>query len=158
MIRKTLLFGLVTTVALGALIAPVDAKKRKKGPKKVERTVEHDYDLGYTGVPGVGGACLGSVYEASACFDTEVAASEVFVTVKVEDVSGSTPYVALSQDTDTSTPQWEIFTNFCGESPGPIAISPGIPLRVSAYAAPAADCGGGGTTTGTITLTLSNLP
>ncbi len=159
LIRKALLFALVTTVALGALIAPADAKKKKKkGPKKVERTIEHDYNLGYTGVPGVGGTCLGSVYEGSACFETELGASEIFVTVKVEDASGSAPYVALSQDTDTSTPSYEIFTNFCGESPGPIPITPGIPLRVSAYAAPSPDCDGGGATTGTITMTLSNLP
>ena len=150
-----LTFGLVG----GALAAgPAEAKKKKKKkPKRVERVVEHSYAAPSPGVPGVAGACLAAFTGDSGCIDIPVTLDDKFVMVDVTDASGQTPAAILAQDTNSNQPGFEIFHDFCGKTEEPVAITPGLTLRVSVYAGPSSSCAGIGTT-GDMKVTLSNLP
>lgn len=157
--KKLIALVAITGLLMSSLTAPADAKKKKKG--KTERTIEHDYTFGSPGVAtGAGvsaGACLASTFEQTGCINIPLAEGEVYVTVSVTDSAGQ-PYGILAQDTDTSTPAYEIFAEFCGETPQAIPVTPGLELRVSLYeVGPPQSCPGP-TGTGTMTVTLSNLP
>jgi hypothetical protein len=82
---------------------------------------------------------------------------EAFVKVEIKDSSGQDPYWILAQDTDTTTPGYDIFHQGCGNSDEAIPITEGLELRVSVYAFGGPGCPAVGTT-GTIKATLSNLP
>jgi hypothetical protein len=157
--KRFVALGLVAGLVLGALSTPATAKKKKKKrPKRVERTVEHAYQLPSPGIPGVVGICLAAAgVSESACIDIPTGNDDRYVSVDVTDTSGQTPYGILAQDSDQASPGLEIFAEFCGKTESPVAITPGLPLRVSLYAGPAPNCMGVATS-GTITAKLSNLP
>lgn len=138
----------------GALAIPADAKKKPRKPKKVEREIEGSYANPAIGVPGVVGSAA-----AGGAVEFPIGTKESFLTLEIEDTSGSPVVATLSQDTDPATPTWEIFATICGGVED-LAIEPGIPLRVSVYTSPGPDqptCTGpalGGTISGVV----SNLP
>lgn len=144
---------IVSTVVLGLLvtgvIAPASAGKRK------QRVVKGTYDNPAIGIPGVVGTS-----SAGGAVEFGVGSKESFIDVKITD-DGAQPVTAtMSQDTDPSTPQWEIFATICGETEEPLAIEPGVAVRVSVYTMPGPEqptCTGPATS-GTIKATFSNLP
>ena len=152
------LIGLIAVAGLlvAGSVGPADAGKRR--PKRIERVVEHTYQFGSPGAPGVAGACLHGTVEGSGCFTFPTSSTEAFVTLEVDDASGTTPSGILGQDTDPNTPGFDIFHTFCGGFEEPVAIpQPGMELRISVYALPAPGCAGAGTT-GSFKATLSNMP
>lgn len=160
--RRTITVAIILGLLVGALIAPAEAqrkkKKKKKKPKRIERVVEHSYDFPSPGVPGVAGVCLASVADNSGCINVPTARREKFVMIEVNDALGLGPAVVLAQNTDPDSPGFQIFHTFCGATEEPVPVpEPGAELRISVYAAPAADCLGIGTT-GDFEATLSNLP
>ena len=146
--RKLVVTGLVAALAVGALIAPAEAGKKKKKARVAEGT----YDNPAVGVPGViGTSNAGGAYE----FGT--IAGENFISVEVDDDAGGTPTITFSQDTDTSNTGWEIFATACGATEEPLPIEGGLPVRVSVYATPGrgAETCTGPATNGTITATFT---
>jgi hypothetical protein len=156
--KRALVMSLVLSLLVAGLVAPAEAGKKKKKPKRVQRVVEHSYDVASPGIPGVIGACLAAQMDNSGCINIPTGGNEKFVTVEVSDASGTPPSGILGQDTDTSNTGFEIFHTFCGGVDEPVAIpQPGAELRVSVYLAPAPGCSGIGTS-GDFKVTLSNLP
>ena len=152
--KRTLVAVVVVGLLGGSLVAPVEAKRKRK-PQRIERIAEGTYDVPALGVPGVvGSAALGGAVEFP------LGPGESFVNIEITDGGGQPVTATLSQDTDTSTPTWEIFATICGKTEEPLAIAPGVALRVSVYTTPGPDqpaCTGPATS-GTIKATLSNLP
>jgi hypothetical protein len=152
--------SLVLFLALGLVfgsIATADAKKSRK-PKRIERSVELTYQAPSPGISGVVGACMTVLgVEGTACIDTPLGGDDLFVKVAVTDATGQPTNFDLAQDTDVDNPGLEIFASGCGETAEPIAITPGVALRVSVTAIGGPDCPGAATT-GDIKVTLSNKP
>ena len=137
----------------GLATAPVEAKKKK--PKKAVRTAEYTYASGATGSADLTGTCL----VTEGCYSIPILPSESFVTMEVTDALGLPVPVTVAQDTNPGDNFTEVVTRFCGSTPEPVAITPGIPLDVFIWALPSAilRCVGGATS-GTLTAKLSNLP
>ena len=150
---------LVLLMIVGLVVGSVaTAEAGKKKPKRVERTVELGYDAPSPGISGVVGACMAVLgVPGTACIDTPLGASDLFVKVTVTDATGQPTNFDLAQETDPSTPYTDIFASGCGETPDAIPITPGVPLRVTVTAIGGPTCPGVATQ-GTIELTLSNLP
>ena len=148
---------IVTAVALGllagALALPAEAGKKKA--KRVERVAEGTYANPAIGVPGVVGSAA-----AGGAFEFPLGATEKFISVEITDDLGQPVIATMSQDTDPSTPTWEIFATICGATEEPLPVEPGVAVRVSVYTSPGPDqptCAGPATS-GTIKATFSNLP
>jgi hypothetical protein len=155
--RKLIISGLIVGLLAGAVVAPAEAKKKKKPklPQKIERVVEGTYDNPAIGVPGVVGTS-----SAGGAVEFPIGAEEAYVSIDITDGSGQPVIATLSQDTDPSTPSWEIFATICGKTEAPLVVSPGIPVRVSVYTVPGPDqpnCTGPATG-GKIKATFSNMP
>lgn len=147
--KKVIVTSIVAALVAGALVAPAEAAKKKK-PKA--RVAEGTYDNPAIGIPGVvGSAAAGGAYEFATL------TNENFILVEIEDAGGGSPTFTMSQDTDPSTPTYEIFGTWCGTTEEPVAITPGLPLRVSVYTMPGPDqptCTGPATS-GTIKATFT---
>ncbi|MDQ4025574.1 MAG: hypothetical protein M3217_08825 [Actinomycetota bacterium] len=145
--KKLVVTAVVAALAVGALVAPAEAGKKKKA-----RVAEGTYDNPAVGVPGVAGtSSLGGAYE----FGTM--ANENFISVEVDDDAGGMPTITFSQNTDPSDDAWEIFAVACGKTEEPLPIEGGLPVRVSVYATPGrgAETCTGPATSGTITATFT---
>jgi len=151
--KKALIIALVLGLVAGALAGPATAKKKKKKAKP--RVVEGTYDQ-----PAIG---IGGVVSSSAnggAIEVPLLPKEKYVSVEITDDSGTDVYASLSQDTDTSTPSWEIFAGICGATDAPIEVTPGIPVRITVTAGPGSEhpsCAGVATA-GTIKATVSTKP
>ena len=149
--KKLIVTGIVAALAVGALVAPAEAGKKKKKPP-APRVAEGTYDNPAIGVPGVvGSAAAGGAYEFATL------SNENYIEVEIEDAAGGSPTFTMSQDTDPSTPTYEIFGTWCGTTGEPVAISPGLTVRVSVYTMPGPEqptCTGPATS-GTITATFT---
>ena len=145
-------------IALAALIVPssigmtADAKKK---PKRTQRVIEATYANPAIGVPGVVGAS-----NAGGAVEFALGSKEAFIAVEITDDGGQPVTATLSQNSDETTPQWEIFATICGKTDQALEVLPGVPVRVSVYTTPGPEqpnCTGPASS-GTIKATLSNLP
>lgn len=152
--KKTLVTLLVLGLVAGAMLGSAEAKKK---PKKTKRTVEYSYQVPSPAVSGVAGFCLEGTADGTGCHEVPTAQNEVYVSVAVTDASGQPTNFYLAQDTDTTNTGLEIFASGCGATDGPVAITPGLALRVQVAAVGGPDCPGAATT-GDVTVVLSNLP
>ncbi|MGH2757406.1 MAG: hypothetical protein ACRDI3_06425 [Actinomycetota bacterium] len=154
--RRSIIFVLVLGLIFGGLASAEGKKKRK--PKRIERTVEYEYMAPSPGISGLVGACMTVLgVEGTACQDIPLGAGEMFASVTVTDATGQQTNFDLAQDSDAANPGLEIFASGCGETSDPVALTPGLALRVSVTAIGGPDCPGVGTT-GTVKVTFSNLP
>lgn len=153
--KKILVTAVVIGLVAGSLAAPAVAKKKK--PKRVERVVETVYELPATGVgaPVGSGVCFGAT---NSCGRAAVGAGEKFVKVEITDASGLPVSFDLGQDTDPDAFGTEHdLGQFCGTTGDkPIEIVPGAEILVFPWMI-GPSCASVGTT-GTVTLTISNLP
>lgn len=151
--KKLLATCITVGLLAGALAVPADAKKRK--PKRIERVAEGTYDNPAIGIPGVVGTS-----SAGGAVEFALASAESFIDIEITDDFGQPVIATMSQDTDTSTPSWEIFATICGATEDPLPVTPGVPVRVSVYTIPGPDQPSclGPATSGTIKATLSNMP
>lgn len=153
--RKLIVTCVMLGLLAGALIAPAEAGKKKRKPKRVERVAEGTYDNPAIGVPGVAGSS-----SAGGAAEFGLGATEKFVSVEVKDAGGQAVSATLSQEQDPTTPSWNIIATFCGKTDEPIEVLPGVPVRVSVYTVPGPDdptCTGPASS-GKIIGTFSNLP
>ncbi|MEA2516949.1 MAG: hypothetical protein QOG16_787 [Actinomycetota bacterium] len=152
---KRVVIGCITVGLLaGAVVAPAEAKKTSK-PKKVSRVAEGNYANPALGIPGVVGTS-----SAGGAVEFPLGSTEGFINVEITDDFGQPVIATMSQDTDPSTPTWEIFATICGKTDEALPVTPGVPIRVSVYTMPGPDQPScvGPATSGTIKATLSNLP
>jgi hypothetical protein len=154
--RKLVVSFVLVGLMAGALVAPAEAgKKKPRKPKRIERLAEGTYANPAVGVPGVAGSAA-----AGGAVEFPLTSDEAFVSIDITDDGGQPVIATLSQDTDPSTPAWEIFATICGKTEAPLDIAPGITVRVSVYTMPGPDqptCKGPASA-GTIKATFSNLP
>ena len=147
--KKALIFALLIALLAGAMSAPAVAKKKKK-PRP--RVVEGTYDQPALGIGGVASSSANG-----GAIEVPLMPKEKYFSVEVTDDSGTDVYASLSQDTDPSTPSWEIFAGICGRTEAPIEVTPGIPVRITVTAGPGAEdpqCAGLASA-GTIKATIS---
>lgn len=154
--RRLIVTCIILGLLAGAMIVPAEAgKKKKRKPKRVERTAEGAYENPAIGIPGVvGTSSLGGAVEFG------LGPKEKFVSVEIEDASGQPVMATMSQEQDPSTPSWNIIATFCGQTEEPVETLPGVPIRVSVYTTPGPShptCMGPASS-GTITGTFANLP
>lgn len=140
------------TIALvaGAFALPAEAGKKKR----TKRVATGAYENPAIGVPGVVGSAA-----AGGAVEFPLGPTEKFISVEITDDLGQPVIATMSQDTDPSTPTWEIFATICGGTEEPLPVQPGVAVRVSVYTSPGPDqptCAGPATS-GTIKATLSNL-
>lgn len=146
----TLCFAMVTAMAA----APVHgAQKKKKKPKKVERTVEFTYQCPCIGVFQLGGLTGGDPNLGGGV--VQPGARELFVSGEVKDASGRPVFVSINQDTDGDGFNNDV-ASFCGKSEEPLPIHEGLEIRVF-MGKVSSSCPGPGLG-GTVTFTFTNKP
>lgn len=162
--RRFLVLFLVLGLVLGSVATAEGAKKKKKKKKKklvrIERVVEVKYDH-----PGIGVAPLGG-YPTSFPESSEIgtSADDRFLKIEVADQSGQKVWGFISQgDLDGNGVNDDGYATFCGAHEEPVEVAqPGTPiLGIYAYSGTCGASFGGAPsimTTGTITITFSNLP
>lgn len=152
---------LILLMALGLIAGSVATAEAKKGQKSTrsERTVEGSYATQF--VPF-------SVYcyqhAGVGCVAIETRKDEAFLTAKVIDAHGQPVLVQVWGWVDGPRPQSH-YGNFCGETDEPIAFDRGADVYLivggqTHYDLPTqgGSCSPGFGTTGTVSVTLSNLP
>ena len=148
--RRTLTLILTAALVAGAFAgAPADAKKKKKKKPK-PRTVTATYDSPALGLGGVVGLCIAP----NGCVPFATSPKERFVSVKIDDSSGTASYGRVTQDLDGDG-QADEATPFCGKTEKPVPIQPGIEVNVFIYSLGAnPPCAGVGTS-GSVTATFT---
>lgn len=151
--KRFMVMFLILGLIAGSVVT-AEAKKKKK-PKRVERTVEGSYDLPPLVVAGT---CAQS--GAIGCVLIATGSEEAFLTAEVTDAHGQPVSVQVSANTDGEIGDDVTFGTFCGETTEPIPFDPGSELHfwVGSLGPELAGCPPGIATTGTVTVTLSNLP
>jgi hypothetical protein len=149
-------------------IAPAEAKKKKPAkPVRVERVVELAYTIGGIGFslpdnPGpysAAGICPMSDPSAQECIEFPLQAGETHVKVEIVDASTTTVSGFLSQGDVDGDGISDGYGNFCGAHAETVPLaSPAAPVRVSFYPGTCSDATPSLPTTGTITVTFSNMP
>lgn len=155
--KRILVAVLILGLVFGAVTTAEAKKKKKKKSKKIERTVEGGYAAPTLVIAG---SC--SETGAIGCVSIASGRRETFITAaKVTDAHGQPVVVSVSANTDGNVGDDVSFGTFCGELTEPITVGPGVELHfwvggitdiVSARCAP------GLATSGTISVTLSNVP
>lgn len=149
--KKLVVTGITIALLAGAIVGPAEAgKKKKKAP--APRVAEGTYDNPAVGVPGVAGSGA-----AGGAFEFGTLSTENTISVVIEDDAGGTPTFTMSQNSDPSDDGYEIMGTWCGETPEPVAIEPGLPVRVSVYTTPGPEQPGcvSRATSGTMTATFT---
>ncbi|MGH2757405.1 MAG: hypothetical protein ACRDI3_06420 [Actinomycetota bacterium] len=153
--KRTLVLMLVMTLCVGTF-ASAEAKKKKK-PKRVERTVEGSYDAPPLVIAGT---CAQS--GAIGCVSIATGPGELYITkAKITDSHGQPVVVSVSANTDGEIGDDVSYGTFCGELEEPIQFDPGVELHLWVGViedAVTQACAPGLATSGSITVTLSNLP
>lgn len=150
--RRILVVLMVGVVLMGgSLVSGANAKK----PKKVERTESMTYDLGR-----YGGAHTFPVSQCTSprigCTEFTSGPKEKYASFEIKDQTG----LAVLGQVDINGETTHLF---CRNTELPLKIEPNAEITVWAQAhefAPIYACGAGGgsPTTGTVTVTFSNVP
>jgi hypothetical protein len=164
--RSTLTCSLVATMAVTVTLASAAAAAPKKAPKKVPRqtqTLSFDYTASqstHTAVGlGSGQLCVGDPAPAQlvSCFDIVPAAWAKYMTIAATDKSGKAAPMSLwgksGQQVDANGAE----TFVCGTVRN-APVAKGDAWSISVDVVSAEPSCPGPATTGTITVTLSNLP
>ena len=144
------------------LAATAEAKKTQRN--RVERTVEGGYDTQF--VPFAGLVTNPCAQEgAIGCVTIETRAKEAFLTAKVVDAHAQPVFVTVSGPDPYRGPgYWVDYGTFCGETDEPIPFPRGVDVSFSIgyfwleLPTSMASCPPMFGTTGTVSVTLSNLP
>lgn len=146
--KRIIVLALTAGLIVGGL-STADAKKKKK-PKRVERTMEYTYDQPSIGSPGVTGVTLNPAIATGP--------DDLYVMVEQTDAVSPSPSVRFSWDTDGDGTNDTGITICGGKTDEPVALPGSVELGVFTYILPGPDCPTGFSTTGSITLTFSNMP
>lgn len=141
---------------------PAQAAKKKKA-KRIERVVEIPYTLGGIGVlaAGAGGGICPMTEPGSAeCIEVPILSEkETFIKVEVNDVLPVGPTGFISQGDTDGDGISDGYGTFCRAHEEAIPLEGGTtPVRISFYPGVCEDGTPSFPTTGTIKVTLSNMP
>ncbi len=163
--KRTISVLLAAGLIIGMFAMPAVAKKKKKPakPVKVERVVELTYQgpgAGVVSPAASGGICPFSDPASQTCIEIFPEAGEKYIKVEMADATGLTVGGFISQGDTTGDGIGDLYGDFCGGHPEPIAMQAEMTaVRISFYEGACADASGPSVvTTGTITVTFSNLP
>jgi hypothetical protein len=163
--KRTIVVALtVGLIASVFAIAPAEAKKKKKKakPVRVERIVEIPYTLGGLGAATpvrTGGVCFTDPTMPASCKEVPLQAGETYIKVEVADSTGTTVPGFISQGDTDGDGISDGYGEFCGAHAEPVALTDAAaPVGISMYPGTCTTPSGGIPTTGTITVTLSNMP
>lgn len=162
--RRTLILVLVMGLILGSFASAEAGKKKKKkkpkAPVRVERVVEVSYDHPGIGIAGpVSGGYPVNFPEGSS--EVPTAAEELYMKIEVTDQSGQAVAGFISQgDLDGNGINDDGYASFCGAHEEFVPVeAPGTPIiGIYAYNGTCPDGTPSIMTTGTIKVTLSNMP
>ena len=157
---------LALTMILGLLVGSIttaEAQKKKKEKKvvKVERVVEAVYQCPcgvWTPVQSAGFWLAGGAIGGAL---VPTGADDKFVEVEVSDASGQNVFIGMAQNVDGTDNFAEVpVGDVCGSTEEPISIpNPGVQVDIFVYMGTCSDMATPSiATSGTITLTFSNLP
>lgn len=156
--RKALSVMVMIGLLVGSLAMPAEAGKKKKkkppAPVKVERVVEVRYEAS-----AIGGADTPAIYPTGPIFPVNFVAGpgEVFAKVEIIDDFSPNASAGFSYDSDGDGLNDAGF-DVCGSTPEPVEVIPGTQYNIFPYLLPSTTCTDGVATSGTIKITLSNLP
>jgi len=161
--KRFLILFLILGLVFGS-IATADAKKKKKkktAPVKIERVVELEYaapGIGVNTPAASGGICPFADPTTQECIEIPLQADETFIKVEMTDATGLPVMGYISQGDTDGDGIGNLYGDFCGGHPEPIAMESTNPVRISFYNGVNPDCLPSAVTTGSIKVTLSNLP
>ena len=129
--KKLIVISVVAALAVGALVAPAEAGKKKKAKPRV---AEASYENPAVGIPGVVGFPA-----AGGAFEFPTMTTENYISVEITDDAGGTVTFTMSQDSNPNNTGYEIIGTWCGATEEAVQIVPGLPVRVSVYTTPGPD-------------------
>lgn len=155
--KRVLAMMMVAGLIVGGATADAAQKKKKKPrkePQKVEREAVGTYQ---STVVVVVGTCAQT--DAVNCVRIPAGAEETYVMAAVEDDNGQSVPVAVKADLDGDNRTETLYGAFCGSTAEPIQIDPGVEVTFwVGYTADNATLGCAPASSGTITVTFSNMP
>ena len=153
--------SLIVLVVLGLIAGLVATANARGRPRLVQRNVQGSYATQFVPFGGlVTRTCAQS--DAVGCVRIQTRAGESFFTARVSDAHGQPVLVTVTGP--GSNVDWIEYGTFCGETKEPISFDPGVELSFHIgywdWPLPVAltSCPPMFGTTGTISVTLSNLP
>jgi hypothetical protein len=151
--KRTVVVALLISLIAGLLIAPAEARRRRRIVQRARAAYE-------TPALGHSDAVIGCLLVADGldCVNFIPRAGMKYLRLQIRDQSGTSTYAAVSQDLDGDGVGDVDYPNVCGKTAKPIKIRPGYEVTVFINAGPGADppCPGVGTP-GTVRATFSNL-
>jgi len=160
--KRSLVLALIVGLLAGSLVGPAEAKKKKKKPVRTERVVEIAYTgtgVGVATPAASGGICPATSPEnTGTCIEVPLQTGEKFVKVELKDATPLKAPGFISQGDQDGDGIGDLFGEFCGAHEQAVPLVNLNPVRVSFYSGTCADGTPGTTTSGTIVVTLSNMP
>jgi hypothetical protein len=149
--RKLLVAAVVAGLIAGAM-APAEAGKKKKAPKKTTRVAEAAYIAPARFYWAPAGDNIGGATFATG-------SSESYVSIAIEDDAGMDVAAAVGQDPEGDN-QVSIIEDFCTSTEEAVPITPGLEITVFVYAGPCTSPSPAPAfaTQGSVVATFSNLP
>ncbi len=151
--RRVLVLVLVG-ILVGAVAGSAEAGKKKR---KTTREAEGRYEASLGTNPGVSPFWVGSPIGNITAVDFPTGAGERYISVRIDDDNSNLTAGTIGADLDGTPQTLETIANFCDETEKPVEIPATSPMRIVTKSR---DCDGqpGLATSGTITVTFSNLP
>lgn len=166
--KKAIVVALTAGLLAGALVGPADAGKKKKkpapppAPVKVERVVEVEYavpNLGLATDGAAAGVCMLDVNNPGNCVSVPLQAGEAYVKVEAADATGQKVFGFLSQGDTDGDGVGNLYGDFCGAHEEPVEmLSQSVALQLNVYNGARGACVPSIATSGTLTVTFSNIP
>ncbi len=152
--KKTGVACLLFALVAGTFVAPANAAKEPS--RKASREAVATYELAWPSSPSTGEGCFGD----DNCPTFSVSRSERWVSIDVEDASGTPTAFKIAQITDADDSSTETVGGpFCGSSgKQPVKLTPGARIIIRVYALGDTVCPGSVGTSGRIRAVFSNLP
>lgn len=160
--KKIIAIALSLGMLAGAYALPAEAKKKKKKkPVRIERVVDLEYStpgIGVTTPVAGGGLCPFADPTTQTCIEIPLQAGETYIKVELTDATGLPVMGYISQGDTDGDGIGNLYGDFCGGHEEPIPMESTAPVRISFYNGVNPDCAPSAATTGTIKVTLSNMP
>ena len=160
--KRFMIMFMVLGLIAGSIATAEAAKKRKpKQPVRIERVVDLEYSapgIGVTTPAASGGACPFADPTTQQCIEIPLQPGETWIKVELTDATGLPPIGYISQGDTDGDGIGNLYGDFCGGHEEAIPMESLNPVRISFYNGVNPECAPSAATTGTIKVTLSNMP